>query len=561
MSILLELLGKGLQTSLMRLVLPESRTLCAIEAALLEKESRETQHLGNLIRVGIHYAENGAVDKARGVFHSVLSVDAYHVEAHLALAALCIWEGSLDEALKILGRSYERHPQDARLLFAMGYCQERLGLCTEALPFYQQGAALRPYLRAIRERLAAIYVYQGKYEAGLSECTSLLREHPEDMWLYLAAGQLCLNQGQAKEAGRYFERALTIEPDNFELKDDAIEELVDNGRYEEAIEALQEVLARQGEFPDTYVRIGDLYLKLGNDPGAVTQYHKALELHPGYLEAAVKLGTQHLRQKRYYDAAVNFSRAAEINDQLITAYVGLAVSQQSSGYPEQARETVNLAASLDPNSNLLLAETCRLQLKIAMSRRGRDSLYEFDTQDKAGASADHLLEMQLQRHEAALASSGNRADLHYRYGMLLRGMGRVDEAIGHFRTALEINASYMKAKIKLGLSLREIGEPQEGMAHLSESLLVRPEYTTLHYKLGLLYCDQIRYALAVEHFSDEFQMGGEGGDIQSNLRLALQNMGLIDRVTALWQSVCELEPDSSMAFQSQRMVMPLKMAR
>ena len=41
-------------------------------------------------------------------------------------------------------------------------------------------------------------------------------------------------------------------------------------------------------------------------------------------------------------------------------------------------------------------------------------------------------------------------------------------------------------------------------------------------------------------------------DIQANLSLALKTMGLIDRRTALWKAICELEPKSTMAFQAQR---------
>jgi len=316
------------------------------------------------------------------------------------------------------------------------------------------------------------------------------------------------------------------------------------------------MISQQGDFPDSYVRLGDLYSQTDNDKAAVRHYSRALELHTGYLEAAVKLGTQHLRMNRFYPAASLFGRAIEINDQLITAYVGLGIAQSSEGRPDQARDTLELAAALEPNTNLLFAEMCRLQLKVALAQSGgRD----WDQNGSGpGARTDELALRQLERHKHRLAENPNQADLHYRYGVLLRGRGQTYAAIEEFRQAVRVNHSYLKAQIKLGLALSETGRTDEAMECLTEATCPRPEYIDLHYRLGLLYCDKIRFALAVEHFASEFGDPMNDADVEANLSLALQNMGIIDRAAATWRAICELEPDSTMAFQAQRALQPLK---
>ncbi|MBN1436868.1 MAG: tetratricopeptide repeat protein [Sedimentisphaerales bacterium] len=559
MSTLLEVLGRGLESNFMRLILPEVKPMGAIEAAVLTEDVFKGRHdLATMLRVGMYHAENGATDRAADIFTAIVAQVPDHAETRLAWAAMYLWDASIEQAITQLELAQNQEQNDARICFALGHCYERLGQCDQAVEQYRAGIDQAPYLRQLRERIAAIHLFKNDYLQVIEQYQELSKEHPEEMWYYLVLGQLHLHQRSYEQAARAFERALTIEPDNFELRNEEVESLVESGHLEEAIDNLERIAAVQGEFPDSFVRLGDLYSQLENDESAVQSYCKALELHPGYLEAAVKLGTQHLRQKRFYQAANCFSRGVEINDQLINAYIGLGVAQTGLGSTD-ANETFNLAAALEPNTNLLFAETCRLQLKIAMTEKRRSGFDDFiPSISESTAAIDQLLDLQLERHRRSLRDNPNQADLHYRYGLLLRGKGDSQQAAKHFHLATQINGSYLKAKSKLGLVLRELNETNEALKQLTEAMIVPPEYVELHYKLGLLYCDKIRFALAVEHFGSAFNVDAENADVQANLGLALQNMGLVDRASASWRAVCELEPNSAMAYQSQRCITPLR---
>jgi tetratricopeptide (TPR) repeat protein len=560
MSSLLELLGKGLETPLMELILPGSRPLRKEEALLLSKEAaRQPDHTANKLRLAIHWAQCGQEEKARELFQDIMERVPGHVDVQLSWAAMLISAGELDEAWERLHQAGENNTSDARFLYGLGYICERQGQMDEALQYYQQAAASRPYLRQAWERQAAIYLVRNDYAAAIEQYQHLQKSHPEDVTIYLFLGLMHLHLQEYSQALERFERGLTIEPDNFELRDDQVESLAKVGRYSEAAKRMQEIIDEQGEFPDSFVRLADLQSKMGNDEATIQLYEKALELHPGYLEAAVKLGTQHLRMKRYYEAATNFNRSIEINDQLITSYVGLGVAQACNGQEEAATDTLELAAALEPNTNLLFAEMSRLQLKIALAQKaGQDFSGPMHESEGFNKELDELLDLQVERHRQAIIDNPSRADLHYRYGMLLRGRGETEEAIKHFGQAVEINPTYIKARIKLGLTLREINRLKEGFEHLKEALVLKPESSELHYKLGLMYCDKMQFALAVEQLEVMLPGHPDNGDIHANLALALQNMGLIDRARASWRAVCELEPESPLAFQAQRSLPILK---
>jgi hypothetical protein len=65
----------------------------------------------------------------------------------------------------------------------------------------------------------------------------------------------------------------------------------------------------------------------------------------------------------------------------------------------------------------------------------------------------------------------------------------------------------------------------------------------------------------VEHFQNNIKEEADNPNIHANLTLALQNMGLVDRAAAAWRGVCELDPNSAMAFQAQRSIVSLKTIR
>jgi len=554
MSSLLELLGKGLGSSVLNLMLPRCQPLRVEDVADLEAAvKREPSHTANKLRLAIHQAQCGQEEKAEELFKDILILEPDHADAQLGWAAMHVAMGELDKARDQLQNVSSKHADDSRVLYILGNICERNSQLDGALQYYEQAAVSRPCLRQATERRAAIYLVQNDYDKALEMYQKLQKDYPEDATVYLFMGLMSLQKNTYRDAISLFERSLTIEPDNFELHDDQVESLAKVGRYSEASERMMEIIDEQGEFPDSFVRLGDLHSKMGNDEATVRQYEKALELHPNYLEAAVKLGTQHLRMKRFYEAATNFNRAIEINDQLIAAYVGLGISQWGNKQEEAAADTLELAAALEPNSNLLFAEMVRLQLKIALTQR-KCSNFQLTTEPNPTVSQelDELMDIQIERHRAALRANPHRADLYYRYGMLLRGQGNTEGAITNYQKAVEINPSYFKARIKLGLSLREVGKSQQGLEELQGALELKPEYAELHYKLGVMYCDKMQFALAVEQLELMLPEHEENGDIQSNLTLALQNMGLIDRAVANWRAVCELEPESAMAFQAQR---------
>ena len=60
----------------------------------------------------------------------------------------------------------------------------------------------------------------------------------------------------------------------------------------------------------------------------------------------------------------------------------------------------------------------------------------------------------------------------------------MDEAIGQFQKALEINPNYAEAHNNLGNALLQKGQVDEAMAQYQKALEINPNYAEAHNNLG-----------------------------------------------------------------------------
>ncbi|MFW6061688.1 MAG: tetratricopeptide repeat protein, partial [Planctomycetota bacterium] len=351
-------------------------------------------------------------------------------------------------------------------------------------------------------------------------------------------GQLHLMQSEYALAVEQFESAIIIEPDNWALADDEVETLVEQERLGEAIHRLRELIDYQGPFPDLHVRLADLHSRMGHEEQAQRHYHHALELDPGYLEAMVKLGTHHMLHGRWEEAAEHFYQACQTNDRVLLNYVGAGVAQWELGQREDAMNSFDLAAAVEPNSTLLLAETARLHLKSSLADglsrdlpRGRGEVPALD--------ARSLLARQLARHADEIAHGTADAEVRYRYGVLLRQAGQLGAAAEQFRIACEQHPADTLAVVKLAITQSEMGKVPQAVETFRRAFDVSAETLAEHYRLSIDFTDRDRFRQAMEEMQAD---SGESDPaaLRRRVSLSLQEMGLLDRAAATWRSLCHM---------------------
>ena len=365
----------------------------------------------------------------------------------LAVAAIYLHNNKLSEAIKELNSVYLRRPNNTMALYALGYCYERLGKESQAIEFYQDCLKFKSYLQLPAQRLAAIYFKKGQPEKTIEQYEILKTEYPDDISMLVTLGHLYIATENFMKAIETFNNAILIHPDNYHSQDDNVDQLFAEGQFHEALEQLEYLLEEQPNRADLLMKHADILRMLGSIPEAVSQYEEALVICPDFLEATIKLGTQYLQLHQEQLAAKQFNKAVEINDKIVDAYLGLATAQKLAGYMNDSIGTLSLAAAIQPNSTMLFAETAVLQFQDGLRKN-----LPFDNEyDNVQEEPANLTRAVVDAHLQQIAQRPQNPDLHYRLGVLMMSVGRIDEAIPSFQTALEINSDYHRARNKLAI--------------------------------------------------------------------------------------------------------------
>jgi tetratricopeptide (TPR) repeat protein len=457
------------------------------------------------------------------------------IYGRLAVAAVCLHNNKLTEAIKEINSVYLRQPNNTMALYALGYCYERLGKEAEAIEFYQDCQKFKNYLQLPAQRLAAIYFKKGQYEKTIEQYEILKSEYPDDISMLVTLGHLYIATRKFMKAIETFNNAILIHPDNFHSQDDSVDQLFAEGQFHEALEQLEYLLEAQPNRADLLMKHADILRMLGNSVEAVAQYEEALRICPDFLEATIKLGTQYLQLHQDWLAAQQFNKAVEINDKIVDAYLGLATAQKLAKFIPDALGTLSLAAAIQPNSSMLFAETASLQFQEGI----RKNLPYDNEYDNVQDQPVNLTGKVVDAHIKQIAKHPQNPDLHYRLGVLMMSVGRLAEAILSFQSALEINPDYHRARNKLAICLFEIDRKSEALEHLSPPDHLDKDTLDLHYKTALLYCDKVKFASSLMNLERHLENNFARPDAAVNISIVLQNLGLLDRVTTMWDNLSD----------------------
>ncbi len=448
----------------------------------------------------------------------------------LAAAAICLYHSQLAEAIKELNSIYFRQPNNTMVLYALGYCYERLGKEAQAVEFYQDCLKFKSYLQLPAQRLAAIYFKNNQLERTIEQYELLKSEYPDDISTLLILGHLYIATARYIQATETFNTAILIHPDNFYAPNHEVDDLIADGQLHEALEQLEDLLQTEPARADLLIRHADVLRMLGSTTEAVAQYEEVLHLCPDFLEATIKLGTQYLLTEQEQLAARQFNKAVEINDNIVDAYIGLTMSQKLAGNESDALGTLSLAGAIQPNSSLLFTETAILQFKARLCKNPLD-----DETEGTGGLADAVIAA----HCRQIQCRPHNPDLHYRLGVLLMNANRITHAISSFQTALEINPAFSRARSKLAICLYEAGRQTEALERLTYEESLDDETLELHYRTSLLYCDKVKFASSLMNLERHLETNFSCSDAIVNISIILQNLGLLDRVAATWESLAE----------------------
>jgi tetratricopeptide (TPR) repeat protein len=124
--------------------------------------------------------------------------------------------------------------------------------------------------------------------------------------------------------------------------------LVDEGRLDEAMETMQQLLREDPDNVDALRCRGAIFLELGNACRALAEYDQAISLEPGCADCYFERGTAYLRCGNMRAALVDFSICLSMNPVHAPSLASRAALLLRAGRYEEAYRDITSAAAKRP---------------------------------------------------------------------------------------------------------------------------------------------------------------------------------------------------------------------
>jgi tetratricopeptide (TPR) repeat protein len=304
----------------------------------------------------------------------------------------------------------------------------------------------------------------------------VLAAHPNDADALHLRGVVALQQGDFYQAVTWIGRAIACAPAVAAYHASLAEAYRAAGQAERAVQACQDALAIQPEYPEAANNLGTALLQLGRIRQAAVVFREALRLRPDFALACNNLGNALRQLGDAAGAYAYFRRAVQLEPTLAVAHSNLGQLLLEQRQPHEAlahcREAVRLAPALaDAHGNLgnVLRELGRLTQARACYAEG-------------------------------LRLNPDRTLLYNNLGQALQEEGRLEDAITWYQRGLQLGPDVARLRCSLAGALAEQEKYAEAISHYEIALRLEPDCAEAHNGLGWVWHEQGHYPEAEEGY-------------------------------------------------------------
>ena len=378
----------------------------------------------------------------------------------------------------------------------------------------QQIISSRPGMPDAHNMLGVILNARGKPEEAVKAISLAIRLSPSTPSYYSNLGEVERQRGNLDEAQAALAKAIELNPQSAEAHSNLGIVHFDRKEFEESAACYEKAIALQPNFPEAYNNLGNAYRALERRKEAVACYQRAVTQREGYAEAYNNMAAS-LRDAQDFESAEHaYRKAITQKPEYIDAYNNLAIMLAGLDRTDDALRLLGDALKLNEKHVPALLNVARVQLKrgahaIAEQAATMARDYEPDEAEAYVVLADIQHELDhpdeaLRFVEHAIELEPEAADVRSFYGVLLKSVGRMDEARTEIRKAIELNPKMYSAYSNLN-DLETFGADHDLLAQMEEIMAEAedPEderYIPLHFAIAKALEDAGDYTRALDHY-------------------------------------------------------------
>ncbi len=467
--------------------------------------------------------------------------------------------GDYAAAVSFAERAAKSAPQNAESWFLLGYCSRLANHYQDSVYAYDRGLKIQPDSVGGMAGLAQTYAKIGRVNDAEKLLKKVTDENPNDAISFQLAGELLISSdpkqaldflqhaealaptahndlliahayerlGQADEGAKYLDRAKARAPNDPEVLRAVAAEYRDNGKYDQAIAALQaipdknidvqadlaytyQLAGRQQKAADLYSQLakaakGNLSLNLsaaqvlvgtGQNDAAQAFLEEARRINPDSYRLHAILGSIADSENRFADASKEYALAlshlpANVPEgplYAIELHLNLFQAELQQGNDDAAKKQLDAAQGEIDSVNVQPAERPEmLRLRAAI---------------EAGLGHTDAANKDLQQ---ALALTPNNVNSLLNYASLQWKLGEKDAAEATFQKVLGLDPQNRSALSSLGYLARDSGDAQKAEGYFISAIKAHPRDFVSYLALGDLYTAEKNYPDAEKNYEKAYQ--------------------------------------------------------
>jgi len=145
--------------------------------------------------------------------------------------------------------------------------------------------------------------------------------------------------------------------------------------------------------------------------------------------------------------------------------------------------------------------------------------------------------------EHMLTITPDAPTVHNHLGTVLDAQGRTEEAMTHYRRAIELKPKYFDPYNNLGIAFQSQGQIDKAVEHYRRALQLKPDFAEAHYNLGNIFILQRKPNEAISSYRRALQIRPAFAEAYTGLGKVFHLAGIHQKAAANYRKALELRPE------------------
>jgi len=460
----------------------------------------------------LHKIAQNSVD-AEKAYKKALELDPDNEYALHGLALLYADLGDTKTSIQMWQRLAEQNPHP-RVLRALASTYQQARDYPAAVATLRKALEQAPNDSEVKRELAENLLLAEQYPEALKLYQELAQAHPRDSQYPLRISQIYRQQRDLVKAREAQQRAQNLDPDNLEIQYNEVSLLEAEGRFDQAIARLKQILestARSNYGPPErsnrvilLERLGLLYRSNEQPEEAVAAFRQMAQLDENLTARAAAQIIETYRSAKQFERAEREAAAAlqkHPGDRTVRLIYASLLADLGRGKEAVAEINKLLEGNRDRETYLALAQVCEKTKDYAGMAR---ALEEAERLSEPGEEMENILYMRgamyerMKKYDEAEAEFRKILEMNPRNASALNYLGymfadrdvRLDEALELVRRAVDLDPHNGAFLDSLGWVYYRLGKLEEAERYLRQALDRVPRDPVVNDHLGDVYFRQ-----------------------------------------------------------------------